>query len=296
MEGPDKDSEIKVYQSDRMAEQEELTMKIFRILLTAALAATILTCLSGCTVKLNYDYDNADKYMPGDREIAEEIETIDIDYMAGDVTLKGSKTDKVIVTETSKTDIDDDLKVHTWVDGKTLHVKYCAAVKGMRIKDLEKTLEITVPVDVTLSNLCIDDSAGDVSVDCSTENYNIDVSAGNITINQHGESDKIDLDDSAGDVYVTAETVRKLVIDMSAGSLKLSADKAPEESEIDISAGDIELYLPEKTDLTLAVDISAGEFNSEIPFVKKGDDYILGNGQNRMEIDASAGDINIIKK
>ena len=274
-------------------------MKIFRILLTAALAATVLTCLSGCAAKLNYDYDNADKFMPGDREIAEEIENIDIDYMAGDVTLKGSRTDKVIVKETSKTDIDDDLKVHTWVDGKTLHVKYCAAVKGMSIrsiKDLEKTLEITVPVEATLSNLSIDDSAGDVSVDCSAENYDIDVSAGNITINQHGESDQIKLDDSAGDIDVTAENISKLFIDMSAGSLKLSADKAPEESEIDISAGDIELYLPEKADLTLAVDISAGEFNSEIPFVKKGDDYILGNGQNRMEIDASAGDINIIKK
>ena len=233
-------------------------MKIYRTMLTAALAAAMLICLSGCSVKLNYNYDNADKYIPGDREIAEKIEIIDIDYMAGNVTVKGDKMATVTVKETSKTEIDDKLKVHTWVDGSTLHVKYCAADKGLSIKDLKKTLEITVPADVKLSDLSIDDSAGDVDV--------------------------------------TAESIGKLAIDISSGSLKLSADKAPEKSEIDSSAGNIEIYLPEKTDMTLEADISAGDFNSEIPFTKKGDAYIFGNGKSKMDIDASAGDVGIKKK
>ena len=268
-------------------------MKIFRTMLTAALAASMLICLSGCGVKLNYNYDNADKYIPGDREITEKIENIDIDYVAGNVTVMGDKTTTVTVKETSETEIDDKLKAHTWVDGSTLHVKYCAADKGLSIKDLEKSLEITVPADVKLSDLSIDDSAGDVSVDCSAENYYIDASAGDITIVQHGESDKMEIDDSAGDVEVTAESIGKLNADLSAGSLKLSADKAPEKSEIDASAGNIEIYLPEKTDMTLEADLSAGEFNSEIPFTKKGDAYIFGNGKSKMDIDASAGDVNI---
>ena len=271
-------------------------MKNFRTILVVALAAAMLICLSGCTLKLNYNYDNADKYIPGDREITERIENIDIDYMAGNVTVKGDKTTSVTVKETSKTEIEDKLKVHTWVDGSTLHLKYCAAGNGLSIKDLEKSVEITVPADMKLTDLSIDDSAGDVSVDCSADNYDIDASAGSITIIQHGESNKIEVDDSAGDVDVTAETVKKLDIDISAGSLKLSADKAPETSEIDASAGNIEIYLPEKTDMTLEADISAGDFNSEIPFAKKGDAYIFGNGKSKMDIDASAGDINIKKK
>ena len=144
--------------------------------------------------------------------------------------------------------------------------------------------------------MSIDDSAGDVSVDCSAENYDIDASAGNITIVQHGESDEMEIDASAGDVDVTAESIGKLAIDISSGSLKLSADKAPEKSEIDSSAGNIEIYLPEKTDMTLEADISAGDFNSEIPFTKKGDAYIFGNGKSKMDIDASAGDVGIKKK
>ena len=271
-------------------------MKSFRTILVAALTIAMLICLCGCSVKLSYNYDNADKYIPGDREITEKIENIYIDYMAGDVILKADKTDKVTVKETSKTEIDDKLKVHTWVEGNTLHVKYCAAGKGLSIKDLEKSLEITVSADVKLADLRIDDSAGDISVDCSADNYAIDASAGNITVIQYGESAEIEIDDSAGDVDVTAENVRKLEVDISSGSLKFSADKAPEKSEIDVSSGNIELYLPEQIDLTLMADISSGDFNSEIPFTVKGDEYIFGNGKNKMNIDVSSGDINIRKK
>lgn len=271
-------------------------MKNFRIIPVAAVAAAMLICLSGCTMKLNYNYDNADKYIPGDRQITEKIKNIDVDYMAGNVTVKNDKTNTVTVKETSRTEIDDKLKVHTWVDGSTLYVKCCAAGKGLTIKDLEKSLEITVPADLKLSDLSIDDSAGDVYVDCSANDCDIDASAGKVTVIQHGESNEISIDDSAGDVDVTAETVKKLSIDMSAGSLKLSADKAPEESEIDVSSGNIDLSLPETIDLTLGVDISAGEFNSEIPFAKKGDNYVFGNGTNKMDIDASAGDVNIKKR
>ena len=290
-------------------------MKNFRTILVVALAAAMLICLSGCTVKLNYNYDKADKYIPGDREITERIENIDIDYMAGNVTVKGDKTTSVTVKETLKTEIEDKLKVHTWVDGSTLHVKYCAAGNGLSIKDLEKSVEITVPADMKLTDLSIDDSAGDVSVDCSADNYDIDASAGSITIIQHGESDEVEIDDSAGDVDVTAETIGKLEVDISSGSLdvtaedvrkleadissgglKFSADKVPEKSEIDVSSGDIELYLPEQIDLTLTADISSGDFNSEIPFTVKGDDYIFGSGKNKMDIDVSSGDINIRNK
>ncbi len=290
-------------------------MKKYRIMIAAAISAAMLICLSGCAVKLSYNYDNADKYIPGDREITEKIENIDIDYMAGNVTLKGSNTDKVTVRETSKTEIEDKLKVHTWVEGNTLHVKYCAAGKGLNIKNLEKSLEVTLPSDVKLADLSIDDSTGDISVDCSANNYDIDASTGNITVIQHGESDKVEIDDSAGDVDVTAETIGKLEVDISSGSLdvtaedvrkleadissgglKFSADKVPEKSEIDVSSGDIELYLPEQIDLTLTADISSGDFNSEIPFSVKGDDYIFGSGKNKMDIDVSSGDINIRKK
>ena len=274
-------------------------MKKFRItkaaVLAAILAGAAVICLSGCSVKMSYNYKNADKYKAGDREITEKIEAVDVDYIAGNVTLTGGKTDKVTIKETSKTNIDDKLKVHTWVDGKTLYVKYCAAAKGMNFKNLKKSLAITVPSDVKLSDVKIDAAAGNVRADCSANRYNLDASAGNITLIQHGKSDMIGIDASAGDVDAEVEAVGKMSADASAGDLKCRFASVPKKTGIDASAGNVEIYLPEKTDLTLKADVSGGEFNSDLPFAKKDDEYIFGNGRNRMDIDASVGDVRIRK-
>lgn len=49
----------------------------------------MMGCLSGCSFwqVTNYVYQNGEKYTAGDRSIMEKIETIDIDYLDGDVPL-----------------------------------------------------------------------------------------------------------------------------------------------------------------------------------------------------------------
>lgn len=264
----------------------------------AVLAAAALICLGGCSVKMSYNYKNADKYTAGNRAITDKIEAVDVDYVAGDVRLIRGDTDKVTVKETSKAALDDKLKVHTWVDGKTLYVKYCAAAKGLNVdvKELKKSLEVTLPSDVKLSGVNVDAAAGKIHVDCSANKYDLDAAAGNITLIQHGKSDVIDIDTAAGDVNATVEAAGKMNVDASAGDLKLRFASAPKMTDIDASAGNVEIYLPEKTDLTLKADVSSGVFDSNIPFTKKDDMYVFGKGTNRMDVDASAGDVSIKKK
>ena len=95
---------------------------------------------------------------------------------------------------------------------------------------------------------------------------------------------------------VEAEKVRALDADMSAGSGEFIFAEAPENTDIDSSAGNVTIYLPENSDITIKPDISAGDFEYELPLKKKGDKYICGSGTNKIEIDASAGDVLIRKK
>ena len=152
-----------------------------------------------------------------------------------------------------------------------------------------------VPSDVKLSGVNIDAAAGNINADCSANRYDLDASAGNIMLKQHGKSNAIGIDASAGNVDAAVEATGTINVDASAGDVKLRFANVSKKTDIDASAGDIEISVPEKTDLTLKADISAGEINSEIPFVKKDDEYIFGNGSNRMDIDASAGDVRIRK-
>ena len=66
--------------------------------------------------------------------------------------------------------------------------------------------------------------------------------------------------------------------------------------EIDISAGSLELKLPSDANFTMKADISAGSLNSDIPFQKQGKTYIFGEGKAKLDIDISAGNVNILEK
>ena len=68
-----------------------------------ALIVPSTLCLTGCSFGLintvSYQYENADKYTAGDREIDDTITKINIDYLAGDVKVRGTDTDIIKVDE-----------------------------------------------------------------------------------------------------------------------------------------------------------------------------------------------------
>ena len=137
-------------------------------LIAGALALIVPStlCLTGCSFGVfntfTYTYDNSEKYTAGDREIDDKITAIDIDYVSGDVTLNGSDTDKVTVKETSNKDLDDAHKVHTWVDGSTLYVRYCESAKSINFNNINKKLELSIPGAQELDNLNVKISSGDL--------------------------------------------------------------------------------------------------------------------------------------
>jgi hypothetical protein len=308
-------------------------MRGIKGLVGIAVLAASLFCMSGCSLvmKTNYVYKDGDKYTAGNREITDKIDTIDIDYMSGQIDLVGSADEKVNITETSEKQLDDKRKVHTWVEGSTLHVRYCASAKKLDLNKLNKKLEITVPKSIKYSNVQIKASSadmnvggfssenvrihassGDVTASVEAENIKIDVSSGDVNLNQTGNSSDIILSASSGDIKADMDTVDKLDVSASSGKLKLNARKikelntitssgsnefrfseVPEKSDITASSGDVTMYLPEELDLTADISVSSGKLFYEQKFSKDGKTYVCGNGSNKMKINTSSGDIDI---
>ena len=290
------------------------TNSIKSVMLMIVFAAALTICLSGCSVKMNYKYDDSDKYVAGDREISGAIEAVDIDYLSGDIDLTVGDSSVAVITETANKEIDEKLMVHSWLDGKTLRVRYCAAAKGLSINRLQKKLRIELPKDTKLSELNIDCSSGDIAADCSAADIDIEASSGEISLIQHGKSDAIELEASSGDVDAAVESADKMSIETSSGEIKLDAKKlgslsseassgdtsysfaaAPEEASIETSSGEVTIYLPEKSDITATIDTSSGDISYELPFSKEGSSYVCGSGENKLAVETSSGDIAIKK-
>ena len=295
----------------------------------AAMVLAMATCLlGGCAVsRLNYIYQNGESYTAGDRVISDKIESIDIDYMSGGVKLLGTSETSVEIRETSE----KKLRVHTWVDGTTLYVRYCASAKGLDLNNLKKSLVIELPESVDLAKVKLEvssaevtcenfeaqsvdvsSSSGDIKVDCSAKKIKLHASSGEISLLQHGESDEISVDASSGKISLEAEKVERLTIGASSGSITVNADaiksfkaesssgdcsfrfaNTPESMDVSASSGNVTAYLPEKADLTADVTISSGKFFYELPFSKTGDLYVCGSGANKLKVHTSLGDINL---
>ena len=301
------------------------------ILLAGGVAALLAALVTGCMSTINYAYKNGDKYTPGDRTISEKIDTIDIDYLSGDVNFSCDSTNAITIKETANKEISDKMKVHTWVDGSTLYVRYCASAKSLDFNNIEKKLDITVPADVELENLRVDISSGSftgngfiaqdidisassgkIDVDCTGKKIALDVSSGSIGLKQHGDSDSIKLDATSGKIKAEVENANKIKMSQTSGDVNFEGNdikdfdydvtsgdgnfkfgKAPETSSFTGTSSDITIYIPSDSDLTADVDITSGDFDYELGFEKKDGKYIAGSGANKMSIDTTSGDIEI---
>ena len=296
------------------------------------MAVLLMGVLTGCMTQ--YTYNNADKYMVGDRVVTETIDTIDINYLSGNVDISTSAKNEISISETSNRELGDELKVHTWVDGSTLYVKYCASGNVLNFKDIDKKLSIIIPSSLKLAKfkselssaefrttslkadaVDIEASSGSIDIECEARDINLDVSSGKITLKQRGNSDSINMDASSGSITADIEKASQMSVEVSSGDSSIKADSiddmqygassgdtsislgvAPKNSSFDASSGRIEILLPENSDLSVNVDTSSGEFNYELPFEKNGDTYIAGNGANKMNIDTSSGNVSIFKR
>lgn len=272
-------------------------MRILLVLLMTTMASAF--SLTGCAAQ-QYLYPDADQYVAGDREITDTIDAIEVDYIAGDINVTSGSTDIISVQETAKETLDDSLKVHTWVEGSTLHVRYCKSGVSMKLNNLgkfgrlDKELTIIVPEGLELKTLGIDAAAGNVQCDVSkAQTCTIDTAAGDIDINME-TCGTLSIDSAAGNVNTTMGQVKDVSVDVAAGDCSLSFKTEPNSTRVDNAAGDITIELPKDSNQTVEVDMGLGDFKSDIPFTNDENTYVIGNGQNTMSIDSGAGDVELI--
>lgn len=255
-----------------------------------ALIMPLTLCLTGCSFGLintvSYRYENGDKYTAGDREIDDKITKINIDYLSGEVKVRGTDTDNIKVDETANTDLDSDHQVHTWVDGDTLYVRYCVSTKSINFNKIEKSLEITIPEAQELDDFIIEVSSGDIdlygfttdslysyassgnmNIDCSATAVELKSSSGNVGLAQNGNSDSLKVKASSGNVVIIQNgDCKSFDIDSSSGKITIEQQGTVDQAKIHSSSGGVNAVMG--TVNTLDVDVSSGGITLEADEVK----------------------------
>ncbi len=288
------------------------------VTLFVAMAAAL--CLSGCQIQIHMDgsfadisYGNQDKYSVGAAEISETVENIDIDWVAGSVTVSLHDADTVSFSEESRETLTDDTRLRYWLDGTTLRIRICGTGR-LKLDGLEKKLTVMIPEELKLTELKVNSVSADISLDnvktetaavstasgdiwfsdCSvTEFAKVSTISGILSAEFAEKTDEFHGSASSGDLSITAPEITRFKADTISGAVSLSVQTEPEMLDIDTTSGNIGLSLPDDASFTLDYDSTSGDLFSELTRKKETGQYVFGSGKGEYAIGTMSGNVRL---
>ena len=204
--------------------------KIIALLILFALAGSLSGCgrgLFGLDLGFgnSFVYDHAGKYTAGDGEIDGTVKKLDIDWLSGSVSVVTGNCDSVLIQEVTGGKIDKDMRVHWWLDGTTLRVKFCASGLKPRIYHGKKDLTVTVPETLSLSAISVDSASAEVSVlGASMDELSVDTASGAIRVDTDCGLESLRTDSASGEQDIKVRSAVSAELDAASGKISLTAD------------------------------------------------------------------------
>lgn len=281
-----------------------------------------------------FHYDHPERYTVGGASLTDPVKHLEIQWLTGHVEIQRSDGDRVEFEETADRQLSDDLTMRWWLDGETLHIKFCNTGRW-DIGNLQKTLTVTLPNDLPLESAKITTLSADIEapeltvneIDWSTtsggmtaqlldtEHIDARTISGTMDLTSYADAKEVEADSTSGSISLNLGIVEDLDVGTVSGKVQIAAVKSAQ-TELDSTSGAIALYLKEASGackigsvsgaVTLALPENAqfavefktvsGSFNSEIELRKDGNTYLAGSGQNRFEISTTSGSLEICKE
>ena len=231
-------------------------------------------------------------YSPdGKYTVTESVSGIDIDWLAGKVTVKPYSGNDIVFSETAEKEITEDTALGWGIKDGVLNIQYLKKNSAsLGSGDPVKTLEVLVPQKLAenLRALDVDAASGDIYVsDMKVEKLDSDAASGNISLTNIAAKD-LDVDTASGDVFLSGVTVDGTIeIDTASGDAEVSgsADKV----DIDTSSGSVKA--PDLAAEELKVNTGSGDMSLCGAFEKINID--TASGVVYAELTEFPGDINI---
>jgi len=187
---------------------------------------------------------------PGD------VDSLDIDWTAGSVTIKAYDGDTIKVTEFARRSLEDDEKFICGGSGGTLEIKYCTP--GLRFNTLTKKLEVLVPKAAAGRLQSVKVSAASASLrisDIKTTRLSISGASGSAEIS-NVTADSVSVKTMSGGIRITSLAAAHLETNSLSGGIRL-ADVTADTLIANTASGGLDLSGAFK-------DIDAGSASGEI--------------------------------
>lgn len=308
--------------------------KILSLTCLAALAAILSGCGSRSIFGLGMStniYDNADKYIAGGAELSQPVDSLDINWISGQVNIISYSGSTLKFSETANRELDADSAMQYWLENGTLHIQFSKS-GSWDFSNLSKTLELWLPEGLEISSFEVDNmsagltveglsaqsieieavsgkieltgctgaayfeaesTSGDISlIDCQAQDQvSLESTSGKISGLLSGSMSDVSVSAVSGAIELELENVDNIEAENTSGSVSLRLPGMPQDCQIHTVSGRVSLYLPADASFELVAESVSGRFDSQIPMTSQGDRYIAGNGDSRFDVETTSGNI-----
>lgn len=251
------------------------------------LAAAVLTAVllfSSCSLNIGvngfHSYADGQNYTVGDRIITDEIDSVEIVWLAGGLTVQFAPGNSIEITE-KNSPADDRYKVHSYVDGKTLKIQYVeSAAPGLPSSTLRKSLTVVLPDSIVYETFSVNTSSSDLEcLGVNAKSLEILSASGTMTV--EGKAENAEFLSASGKISFTGECSGKLIGEAASGDIHITSSAAS--IELSALSGDINLVQLGNTS-SVSLETQSGRITvntAKVTSVK------AGTGSGSMELRAA---------
>ena len=268
-----------------------LFLILLSILLGGLLADELLSSLSFDTVIATGDLERVGAVTASD------IREVNIEWVAGSITVQTGDTDEITFSENS--DLNDSDKMVWTQSGNKLSIQFSKEKLFFGFNfgfhsNYSKDLVITIPDDWQAWELNIDSVSATIDIsDLNTEKLYITNVSGSCTLTDCTATD-VEVDTVSGQVDYSGSLLTLNLNSVSADcTLKLKA--GARDINMGCVSGDLTLYLPEEQGFTAKIDGISGDITTDFATTTTGGTHRFGDGSCSIEGECVSGDI-IIRK
>ena len=298
------------------------TMRVFTIIFWAvaaiALIGLALWFLTGSVLGIGrngWSIGGAWETLTGPFEVdgiykvgANDLHSIYIDWVAGDITVKPYDGDEIQITEFARRGLQDDEKLNYGSSGGVLTIKFSERNSWLRNMPAKK-LEVLLPrslsenfdkftVDSTSGSVIVENinagafKAGTVSgsvhiTNITSQTFDTETTSGSVTISSINTRD-MHLNSISGDFHLTDVIAQTLIgsttsgnnnlsgtfndvnLDSISGGVSIISTVVPERLKADTTSGNITITVPDEGAISVSHSSTSGKLSSDIPIITQG--------------------------
>ena len=287
----------------------------------------LMVCLAGY-----YTWSVADGYTSGGATVTDAVESIDIRWTSGSVTVEYHDANTVVLEEKADRPIEGDDRLRWKLDGKTLVVEYntpgffdflsftkpskaltVTLPKGIALKkaDIIATSADVIVPELAAEEITLGSTSGDVKAEVTAPVVYGESTSGDVTLKVNGkaenvkagstsgrldltleEAEKADLGTTSGGITLEAGTVNEVKLGSTSGDIRVRV-KAFDTMKIGTTSGSVDAELAAEPGFTAEISTTSGDFSSDLALSKAGNTWSCGDGSAKLEIGTTSGNVKL---